>query len=1064
MSYIPSVNIEMNTVSDFRYIVTENAKLVAGNIANSYNSGHHSFSIIGTYGTGKSSFILALEEDLTKGNNTIIKRKVLGSVSGYEFLNIVGDYASLSSLLSEKLGRNVGNPIDALNSYYQSIRKQNKFLIIVVDEFGKILEHAANNNPEKELYFLQKLSEFVNVPSRNIILLTTLHQNFGSYASKLTEPQRNEWQKVKGRFQEIVFVEPVEQLLALTAKRLESNRRLTTSETISLNLLYDLGKRSKIITRNLDLNSAELLYPLDPISAVCLTLAIQRYGQNERSLFSFLSAKGKGSISSFKPTPSLTYNVAVVHDYLTYHFYSAITETNSDSMGWRSLAVAIERLEGSTLEDRQIEACLKLIKTIGLINMFFNGVVLDDDFLLTYGENALGLSNVRSLIDVLISMQIIRFAKYKSQYILFEGTNIDMEDELYKAASIVPTPALAIEEIAPYVKQKAAIASASYYKTGTPRYFEYRITNEPVIMEPVGDIDGFIQLVFPLSDIEDDVKELSASFNSGATIFGYFKNTDLIVKHLYEIKKLQYVIENVAFDDRVAKAELENQKNYEMQKLNDAINTSLTDASENVVWYFDGEIVSINSMRDFNQLLSHVCDIIYYKTPIIRNELFNRQKLSSAISLARVNLLYAMLNHSDEPAFGIDSFPPEKTIYFTLLRDSGIHRLDNSGNWILGAPTTEELKTLWEASIKFLNSTTDKPRKLTDLVKILKTAPFKLKQGVIDFWIPIFLFVNQQDFALYNGNTFVLNINKEVFELIQKRMGDFSVKAFQVSGVKLEFFKRYRQFLKKDDSVGVSTESLLETVKPFFHFYRGLNNYAKITRKFDNAYTAKFRDVLSNAQDPAKTFFEDLPTALGYKDLNSDEFVQQYLDLIRKAVRELNTCYDNFIDRIEEKIIEHLGLPSAFECYKGILENRYRTIDSRILTPKTRSFLDRILAPSDTKKEFIEKLAIVINDKRLDETKDSDEPMLIHQMLHILSELERYSAIDNTLDGEDDAEAFNFELASNKGKFSKSQTYRLPKSKSKIADGVVLKIKSLLSDDEELNICVLLKLLNEKVK
>lgn len=1064
MSYIPSVNIEMNTASDFRYIITENAKLVAGNIANSYNSGHHSFSIIGTYGTGKSSFILALEEDLIKGNNAIIKRKVLGDISNFEFLNIVGDYTSLSTLLSAKLGSNENNPINTLNSYYHSLRKQNKFLIIVIDEFGKILEHAANNNPEKELYFLQKLSEFVNVPSRNIILLTTLHQNFGSYASKLTEAQRNEWQKVKGRFQEIVFAEPVEQLLTLTAKKLESHKRITPNEAGSFKMLYELGRRSKIITRNLDLNTAELLYPLDPISAVCLTLAIQRYGQNERSLFSFLSAKGEGSINSFKSTPSLSYNVAIVYDYLKYHFYSAISETNSDSMGWRALAVAIERLEGSNLAKSQIDDCLKLIKTIGLINMFFNGIVLDDDFLLTYGENALGLSNARELIDILVSIQVIRFAKYKSQYILFEGTNIDMEDELYKAASIVPIPTLSVEEIAPYIKQKAAIASASYYNTGTPRYFEYRITNEPVIIEPVGDIDGFIQIVFPLSDIENNIRELSASSNSGATIYGYFNNIDLIVKHLYEIKKLQYVIENIAFDDRVAKTELENQKNYEMQQLNDTINTSLVTASEDVVWYFKGEVVPIHSVKDFNKLLSHVCDTIYYKTPIILNELFNRQKLSSAISLARVNLLDAMLNHSGEPAFGIQSFPPEKTIYFTLFRDSGIHRLDNSGNWILGAPTNKGLKTLWEVSIKFLNSTTDKPRKLTDLVTILKTAPFKLKQGVIDFWIPIFLFINQQDFALYNGNTFVLNINKEVFELIQKRMGDFSVKAFQVSGVKLEFFKRYRQFLRKDDSVGVSTYSLLETVKPFFHFYRGLNNYAKITRKFDNAYTAKFRDVLSNAQDPAKTFFEDLPIAFGYKDLNSDEFVQQYIDLIHKAVRELNTCYDNFIDRIEEKIIEHLGLPSVFECYKEILESRYRTIDSRILTPKTRSFLERILTPSSTKKEFIEKLAIVINDKRLDETKDSEEPMLIHQMLHILSELERYSAIGNNLAGEDDAEAFNFELASNKGTFSKSQTYRLPKIKSEKADAVALKIKSVLSDDEELNICVLLKLLNEKVK
>ncbi|MBD5358487.1 MAG: hypothetical protein HDR88_16125 [Bacteroides sp.] len=1063
MSYIPSVNIEMNTASDFRYIVTENAKLVAGNIVNGFNSGHHSFSIIGTYGTGKSSFIIALEDDLAIGNSKLVKKGVLGSVKGFEFLNIVGDYAPLGNLISKKIGTSDENPINALNAYYQSLRKENKFLVIVVDEFGKILEHAANNNPEKELYFLQKLSEFVNVPSRNIILLTTLHQNFGSYAAKLTETQRNEWLKIKGRFKEIVFVEPVEQLLSLTAKGLNVHHKLSKAEEQSLGILYDLGVRSKIVSCNLEYKTAESFYPLDPVSAICLTLAIQKYGQNERSLFSFLSAKGIRSINDFKATPSTTYNVAKVYDYLTYHFYSSITETNADSMGWRSLSVAIERIEGSNLDEDIINDCLKLIKTIGLINMFFNGIVLDDDFLIIYGENALGLTNTQELIKTLISHQIVRFAKYKSQYILFEGTNIDMEDELYKAASIVPTPTLSIEEIAPYISQKVAIASASYYKTGTSRYFEYRIANEPTIIEPTGDIDGFIHLIFPLSNIESEVIVMSASSSAGASIYGYFKNTNDIVKHLYEIKKLQYVIDNVAFDDRVAKSELENQKSFETQKLNYALNALLTSGSDDIVWYYKGNPQYIKSVRDFNKLLSRVCDEVYFKTPIIRNELFNRQKLSSAISLARVNLLDAMLNHSDEENFGIESFPPEKTIYFTLFRDSGIHRQDECGNWILGAPTSHELKNLWDASIKFVNTSNDKPKKLTELAKNLKSAPYKLKQGVIDFWIPIFLYINQQNFALYNNGTFVLSINKEVFELIQKRLNDFSLKAFKVSGVKLEFFKRYRQFLRKDDTVRVSADSLTETVKPFFHFYRGLNNYAKITRKFDNAYTANFRDVLANAQDPAKTFFEDLPAALGYKDLNSDEFVQQYLDLIRRAVRELNTCYDNLIDRIEEKIVVHLGLPSDYVEYKEVLKGRYKTIDARILTPRTRSFLDRILAPSESKREFIEKLAIVINDKRLDETKDSDEAMLIHQMLHILSELERYSPIgDSSCD--DNTEAFSFELASSKGDFSKAQTYRLPKNKVKEANDTASKIESLLTDDDELNICILLKLLNGKVK
>lgn len=737
---------------------------------------------------------------------------------------------------------------------------------------------------------------------------------------------------------------------------------------------------------------------------------------------------------------------------------------NADSTGWRALSVAIERIEGSNRESTVISECLMVIKTIGLINMFFNGIVLNDDFLITYGENALGIDNVENIIKILLSDKIIRFASYKSQYILFEGTNLDIENELFKAASIVPTPQLSVEEIAPYIKQKAAVATASYYRTGTPRYFEYRVSNEPTITEATGDIDGFIHLIFPLSEIENNVRETSASKAAGASIYGYFKNTAAITKHLHEIKKLQYVIDNVAIDDRIAKAELDKQKKYETLLLNEAINSSLTDGANSVSWYFKGEVVVIKSIRDFNKLLSHVCDVIYNQTPIIRNELFNRQKLSSAISLARVNLLDAMLNNPDKESFGIDGFPPEKTVYFTLFRESGIHRLDNNGQWVLGAPTNPELQSLWNASIEFINSSIDKPRKLSELAKILKTAPYKLKQGVIDFWIPIFLFINQQDFALYNGSSFVLNINKEVFELIQKRVNDFSIKAFKVAGVKLEFFKRYRQFLKKDDSVGVSSESLLETVKPFFHFYRGLNSYAKRTRKFDSAYTAKFRDVLSNAQDPAKTFFEDLPAALGYKDLNSEDFIAQYLDLIKNAVRELNSCYDNFIDRIEEKIVTHLGVPYNYEAYKDILESRYESIDPRILTPKTRAFLDRIMAPSETKREFIEKLAIVITDKRLDETKDNDEPLLIHQILHMLSELERYSAIAEIQDSNDDAEAFNFELASNLGKFSKSQTYRLPKNKAKRAEEVMGKISSLLSDDDEFNICVLLKLLNDKVK
>ena len=374
MKYIPSINIESGIHHEFQYIVTPNAKEVLGNIINSFHSGIHSFTIIGNYGTGKSSFIVGLEKDLQEGtSNLVTNKEAFGQMTDFEFMNIVGDYASLSDILASKLNivyfSDSKNIFEALSHKYKECKKEGKFLFIVIDEFGKILEYAANNNPERELYFLQKLAEFVNHPSRNVILLTTLHQNFGSYAYKLDDAQRNEWLKIKGRFKEIVFVEPVEQLMFLASEQLNGNFAVMDSITKTNFIeLYSLAKKNNILSESLSLETAKKLYPLDPISASCLTFAIQRYGQNERSLFSFLAATGKGSLKDYEPTETLTYNLANVYDYVTYNFYTSLASVNSDTMNWRAMQVAIERVESGVIPNAMIANCCKLVKTIGLLN------------------------------------------------------------------------------------------------------------------------------------------------------------------------------------------------------------------------------------------------------------------------------------------------------------------------------------------------------------------------------------------------------------------------------------------------------------------------------------------------------------------------------------------------------------------------------------------------------------------------------------------------------------------------------------------------------------------------
>ena len=157
----------------------------------------------------------------------------------------------------------------------------------------------------------------------------------------------------------------------------------------------------------------------------------------------------------------------------------------------------------------------------------------------------------------------------------------------------------------------------------------------------------------------------------------------------------------------------------------------------------------------------------------------------------------------------------------------------------------------------------------------------------------------------------------------------------------------------------------------FFQFYNSLNKYAKNTRKFDYDVTAKFRDVLATAKDPCKAFLEDIPAVLGYNNLHNEEFTAQYLQLIKTAVHELVICYDLFIDRIEKTVVGYLGLPHDYIEYKDVLVRRYSSINKGLLTAKSKSFLDRVLAPSDNKREFYEKIGLVIFDRKIETIEDS---------------------------------------------------------------------------------------------
>ena len=866
-----SANIENGFAKGMQYIVTPNAQNVVNNLINGFKTGIHSYTIIGTYGTGKSSFLLALEADLDKKNRSkyLLNPKLLSECTEFEILNIVGDYADLSVLLGRKLNMEgaSNSVLDELKAYYQRLAKENKFLLLVIDEFGKVLEHAAKNNPEQELYFLQKLAEFVNVPSRNILLITTLHQNFSSYAKSLNEEQRNEWTKVKGRFKELVFVEPVEQLLYLASCQRRGVHTAIEDED-TFREIFSLGQTTKFLKDTLSYSTAKQLYPLDPFAAYVMTQAIQRYGQNERSLFSFLAAKGKGSFSEFKPQKCMTYNLGIVYDYIIYNFYSTLKDVHFDSTSWSVIHSTIVRAEGLNIWASQREMCdaIELVKAVGLLNLFgvasFHMTVKE---LACYAKDAMNISNAERIINELIQVQLFRYAEYKQRVILFEGTDVNIEEEMIRAGNVVPKPVNYADELRVFFNKRVTPVKAHFYQRGTPRFFDYMILDSPMDIVPSGDTDGVVELIFSTrNDALDSIKEFSRE-NEHALVFAVFNNTKDIIGHLYEINKCDYILSKVLIDknDKIAISEVKKHKEYEELKLNKAITDNLFSYDKNVTWVYRGIEQKITSHRDFNSLISRICDEVYYNTPIMSNELFNKHKLSPQITSAKAKYLKALVGNSDDMDWGFasDKFPPEKTIYYSLLRNTGLH--------VEGKFTdvpNNNIRTVWNACEEFLRSTVNKARRISELLKVLSSQPYKLKQGFLDFWIPTYFYMKRQDYSLYNANNggYIPEVDLEVLALFQKHAADYEVKAFAVDGIKLAFFNQYRKFINLDDKKAISSDKFVETIKPFFIFYNRLNEYAKYTHKFNHLTTLKFRDVLANAKDPEKAFFEDLPEALAY--------------------------------------------------------------------------------------------------------------------------------------------------------------------------------------------------------
>jgi hypothetical protein len=245
-----------------------------------------------------------------------------------------------------------------------------------------------------------------------------------------------------------------------------------------------------------------------------------------------------------------------------------------------------------------------------------------------------------------------------------------------------------------------------------------------------------------------------------------------------------------------------------------------------------------------------------------------------------------------------------------------------------------------------------------------------------------------------------------------------------------------------------------------------LNEFTKNTNNFDSPQTAKFRNVLAKAKDPEKTFFDDLPAVFGFKNetlTNNRELLNQYQELMKNVVRELRSAYPNLIKRIEDNIVDVLGLSSkVFNEYKADIDNYFKSVRVDLLSNKQKNFLHRLLMKQSDRTLWYESISYVVINKPLFSIRDNEVPFLIDSIKHLLKTLIKFVDVSKTAENSLNSEIFNFELISNYGNIQ-PQTYVLPENQITKANILETKINKLLSDDMNVNVCALLRVLKKKL-
>lgn len=736
-------------------------------------------------------------------------------------------------------------------------------VLLILDELGKLLDCEAAGGGDAHL--LQDLAERATRSGGRLVVIGILHQSFDQYAGRADRETRREWAKVQGRFQDIPFLTAADETVALLGRAIRTE--LTPAEAIAraAAVAEAVGRRRPADVATLS-GLLAATWPLNPVTALLLgPVSRQRFAQNERSVFGFLSSAEPAGFQDFLATASgaETYDPARLWDYLAANFGMALA---SGPDGQR-FSLAFEAIERSSARGGDVHVALT--KAAALIEFFRNGsgLTLSDEFLAASVPGA-DPRTVEAAIGDLLEWAVLIRQPRLGGYALFAGSDFDLDEAITRS-----TTALSPEDIAT-VPNRAGLAAVSakrhYFETGALRTFGIAVQllgadDDPAaiaarISGRAGKTSGTMVLLLgdgSLSEAQIDqrAKRVAAELGKrgavaavGSTWRDFHIRTG--AEELFAIERVLREHPQIE-GDRIARREIGARLAATVQELHQLLERAL----ETARW----RLASAPDQRVEGRLptiATALADGAFPDAPVIKSELLQRDRPSSNAMAALRALCHAMVTSPAQPALGITGFPAEMGLYLTVVSALGLHGRDAAGRLGFHAPPEEGQGATLRRAWTVLEEGSG--RTFADIFDEWRRPPFGMKAGVMPVIALAYMLANRDRIALYVDDTFQTELDDLVVDRLLQRPAALRIKQIDRTIAQTAFLGGLSELLALPGTSGA-----LPVAQALFGRIAKLPSYSKRTALGAPAPALAIRDAVMKAKDPEALLFQALPAAMG---------------------------------------------------------------------------------------------------------------------------------------------------------------------------------------------------------